>query len=66
MKKTFLLLIGFSLAAGCRGPTVNVAPIKIEPIHITMDINIKVDKQLDSFFDFEDDLASAPAPTPAP
>ena len=33
---------------GCRGPTVNVQPIKIEPIHITMDINIKVDKQLDN------------------
>ena len=55
---------------GCRGPTVNVQPIKIEPIHITMDINIKVDKQLDNFFDFEEKLEAAPAPaaknTPTP
>ncbi len=28
--------------------------IEIKPIHITVDVNIKVDKQLDNFFDFED------------
>lgn len=29
--------------------------IEIKPIHITVDVNIKVDKQLDNFFDFQDD-----------
>ncbi len=29
---------------------VNVAPVEIKPIHITIDINIKIDKALDDFF----------------
>ncbi len=29
---------------------VAVQPIEIKPIHITIDINIKVDKALDDFF----------------
>jgi|LSQX01.3.fsa_nt_gb hypothetical protein len=27
-----------------------IAPIEIKPIHITIDINVKVDKALDDFF----------------
>lgn len=30
---------------------VAVAPVEIKPIHITIDINIKVDRALDNFFD---------------
>jgi PBP1b-binding outer membrane lipoprotein LpoB len=29
---------------------VAVAPVEIKPIHITIDVNIKVDKALDDFF----------------
>ena len=29
---------------------LNVAPVEIKPIHITIDINIKVDRALDDFF----------------
>jgi hypothetical protein len=29
---------------------VKVEPVEIKPIHITMDINIKVDRQVDDFF----------------
>lgn len=29
---------------------VQVAPIEIKPIHITIDLNIKVDRALDDFF----------------
>ena len=36
---------------------VEVAPIKVEPIHITIDLNIKIDKELDDFFDDLDDAA---------
>jgi hypothetical protein len=45
-------LAAAGLLAGCQ-PRIKVDPIKIEPVQITMDINIRVDKQLDQFFDFE-------------
>jgi hypothetical protein len=34
--------------AGCA--TVKVEPIEVKPIHITVDVNVKVDKALDDFF----------------
>jgi hypothetical protein len=34
-----------------------VAPVEIKPIHITIDINIKVDRALDDFFSDLDDSA---------
>ena len=44
--------IGIALAlAGCGTITVKH---QVEPIYITMDVNIKVEKQLNEFFDFED------------
>jgi hypothetical protein len=49
--------------AGC-GPTVQVAPIQIEPITITVDINIKIDKALDNFFAYQQG-GSATAAAPA-
>jgi hypothetical protein len=27
-----------------------VAPVEVKPIHITIDVNVKVDKALDDFF----------------
>jgi len=35
-------------AAGC--VSVKTAPIEVKPIHITVDVNVKVDKELDDFF----------------
>ena len=29
---------------------VTVAPVEVKPIHIIIDVNIKVDKALDNFF----------------
>jgi len=29
---------------------IDVAPVEIKPIHITIDVNVKVDKALDDFF----------------
>jgi hypothetical protein len=29
---------------------VQVAPLEVKPIHITIDVNIKVDRALDDFF----------------
>jgi hypothetical protein len=58
MKKQFYLLIPFLLImiAGCTQhkvetkSQVEVAPVEIKPIHITIDVNIKVDRALDDFF----------------
>jgi len=30
---------------------VEVAPVKVEPVHITIDVNIRVDRALDNFFE---------------
>ena len=49
-----LAVLALLLPIGC----VKVEPIKVEPIHITMDINIKIDRQLDDFFDFEEEVAA--------
>ena len=54
-----LLLIGI----GCTKHEVDtrsqveVAPVEIKPIHITIDINIKVDRALDDFFSDIDESA---------
>lgn len=53
MLKHILILLGalFVLsAAGCTQHRVEVAPVEIKPIHITIDVNVKVDRALDSFF----------------
>jgi len=36
---------------------VEVAPIEVKPIHITIDVNIRVDKALDDFFSDIDETA---------
>ncbi len=61
------------LATSC----VHVAtdPIEVKPIHITLDVNIRIQKDLDNFFAFEEDVlknpggvktSAPPALTPAP
>ncbi|MBC2704405.1 YnbE family lipoprotein [Desulfobacula sp.] len=45
----FLILFIF---AGCQSShQVEVKPVEIKPIHITIDVNIRVEKALDDFFD---------------
>lgn len=36
--------------SACTKHEVEVKPVEIKPIHITIDINVKVDKALDDFF----------------
>ena len=58
MKRTVLLLPLLGLLAGCRTAhdikTDNTvrsdSVVEIKPIHITLDINLRVDKALDDFF----------------
>lgn len=60
VKKRMVQLMLFSLAAfvfiGCKtshdiNHELDVKPIEIKPIHITIDVNIRVEKALDDFFD---------------
>jgi Skp family chaperone for outer membrane proteins len=44
----------------CTQHKVEVAPVEVKPIHITIDVNIKVDKALDDFFgDIDEDEETA-------
>lgn len=43
LRSRLSLVAAAGLVAGC-------ATVKVEPIHITVDINIKVDRALDDFF----------------
>lgn len=49
-----LLVCAAAITVACTQHTVEVKPIKVEPIHITVDVNLKIDRQLDDFFDFQD------------
>lgn len=66
MKQEILLtaLAGLMLLPSCARVTLEGGD---KPIHIVHDINIRVDRQLDEFFAFEDAAAdpSAPATQPA-
>jgi hypothetical protein len=48
---------------GCQH-RVTVDPIRIEPLHLTLDITLRVDRELDDFFDFEE--PGPPPPDRAP
>lgn len=50
--KLFVLVAALLMLAaqGCTQHKVEVAPVEIKPIHITIDVNVKVDKALDNFF----------------
>ena len=61
--KILPLVVGAAVA-GCAH--VKVDPIEVKTIHIVHDINIKVDKELDEFFAFQEKGATtAPATTQA-
>ncbi len=55
MKINGFILAGAVLlgtALGCNTQhKVQVEPVEVKPIHITIDVNVKVDRALDDFFD---------------
>jgi hypothetical protein len=60
-----ILALGAALLplAGCLN--VTTAPIEVKPIHITVDVNVRVDKALDDFFgDLDKKSTTIEAPTP--
>ena len=53
MIKPILLILAAVLVlttAGCTQHKVEVAPVEVKPIHITIDVNVKVDRALDDYF----------------
>ncbi len=62
--RVLLGVLLLALSGGCKTrhevvTTSTLAPIEIKPIHITIDINLKVDKELDNFFADIDKAKSA-------
>jgi hypothetical protein len=63
----FPFLLPLLLLGGCLN--VKTEPIEVKPIHITVDVNVKVDRALDDFFgdlDKKSTTIAAPAETPQP
>jgi hypothetical protein len=50
------ILASILIYSACTKHEIDVKPVEIKPIHITIDINIKVDKALDDFFGDLDDV----------
>lgn len=48
----WVLLLAFLtvFSVACTRHEVEVKPVEIKPIHITIDVNVKVDRALDDFF----------------
>ena len=60
-RRRLLLLAAPLLLAGCLN--VKTAPIEVKPIHITVDVNVKVDRALDDFFGDLDKKSATIEPT---
>ncbi len=53
-----LILVMLIMATACNTKhEVQVAPVEVKPIHITIDVNIKVDRALEDFFGDLDEAA---------
>ncbi len=53
MTKPILIILAAMLVlttAGCTQHKVEVAPVEVKPIHITIDVNVKVDRALVDYF----------------
>ncbi len=53
----------WGLSACATRHEVEVKPVEIKPIHITIDVNVKVDRALDDFFADIDETAEEIQPT---
>jgi hypothetical protein len=48
----FLSALALFLAlSACTSHRVEVAPVEVKPIHITIDVNVKIDRELDNYLD---------------
>ena len=59
MRLTVLLLSSVLALAGCL--SVRTEPIEVKPIHITVDVNVKIDRALNDFFGVLDRKSATPS-----
>jgi hypothetical protein len=59
-----VLLVLATGATGCRTQHDIHTVSEVKPIHITIDVNVKVDRELDDFFSDIDDAGETDAPQP--
>jgi hypothetical protein len=52
--KFIILIIAVGIVVTLTGCWTITVKHQVEPIYITMNVNVKVEKQLNDFFDFED------------
>ena len=57
LSRLLCLTLLLRLSSACTKHEVDVKPVEIKPIHITIDVNVKVDKALDDFFGDIDEAA---------
>lgn len=56
MNTPLLILLALMGIVGCRTyHEVEVRPVEVKPIHITIDVNVRIDRALDDFFGDIDD-----------
>ncbi len=50
-KAVIMILLSFLFLQSCQTyHQVEIKPVEVKPIHITIDVNVKVDRALDDFF----------------
>ena len=59
MRFSRTLPVSLLALAGCTSHQVEIKPIEIKPIHLTIDINLNVQRELDDFFDFEEEIEAS-------
>lgn len=63
---TALLLSAVPFTACQTQHKVEMAPVEVKPIHITIDVNVKIDRALDDFFGDIDKAAETVEPPSEP
>jgi hypothetical protein len=48
---TLTLLVLLAAGTACTRHRVEMAPVEVKPIHITIDVNVRIDKEIDQYFD---------------
>ena len=64
-KRWMVPLVGLVLAGCQTRHAVEVAPVEVKPIHITIDVNVRIDRALDDFFGDIDEADEAVRPSTA-
>ena len=68
--RLIMMLLSFLFLQSCQTyHQVEVKPVEVKPIHITIDVNVKVDRALDNFFSdidaaAEKETGTSPQPKP--